>query len=306
LGITNYEKTKKQNVMKNFILINTLLLFWGIASSQSVLNGSLTSTCLENGYNTTTDCVAGWTASHGNPSVYGTIEENTWAWMWSHSKKGEGIITNYTFEAGKTYQISFRIKTSTNVSNPNLIVLNSTANIRAVSTLTAKTGSYDLPTIPKSSELIWSKPIGKNINNWHTINLSFTPIINNSQLWFYPLMTAPANSNGGALIQMEIDDVVITAPNDEIDSEINSTDTGLLSPNPSLAGELIRFATRSEDITQMMIIDYEGNSKSLTHIKINNKQIGFELDDTCKPGNYIIKIIKKNNVIISKKLVVKS
>jgi hypothetical protein len=291
--------------MKNFIFTNALLLFWGIASSQSISNSSLNSSCNENGFNTKTDCVQGWTASHGNPSVHGIVGENTWAWMWSHSKKGEGIITNYNFDAGKTYQISFRTKTATNVSNPNLIVLNSTANVRSISSLITKT-SYDIPNMPVSSELIWSKPIGKNINNWHTINTIFTPKNNNSQLWFYPLMTAQANSNGGALIQMEIDDVQIKVLESEINIEANNFDFGFLSPNPSTAGEFIRLKTNPEEIRQVMIIDYKGNSKNVHYIKIDSKQIGFELEDNSKDGNYIVKIIKNNNMIISKKLVVKS
>jgi hypothetical protein len=205
--------------MKKSIVTKVLFLFWGIINAQCVTNGAMTSSCGGDGYNQPTLCVQGWQNTHGTPSVFGTVGGNTWAWMWSYStslngittNKGEGIVTNYNFVAGKTYQVSFRIRTSTNVASPSQAVLNSVANVRAVSGMVSN-GSSIVPSLPANNELIWSRIIGTNINNWQTISVSFTPTNNNSQLWFYPLMTAISASNSSAQAQMEIDDVVIIPP----------------------------------------------------------------------------------------------
>lgn len=195
--------------MKN-LFTKILFLIWGVTNAQCITNGTLNSTCQGDGYNSSS-CVQGWQASHGSPSVFGTVNANTWAWLWSHSNIGEGIFTNYNFVAGRTYQISFRVRTSTNVSNPNNTVLNSTANVRAVSGLTTTT-STTIPGALSGGQLVWQNTIGSNINNWSTVNVSYTPSQNNTQLCFYPLMTANSGSNGRAQIQMEVDDITITPP----------------------------------------------------------------------------------------------
>lgn len=189
-----------------------MLLFWGIISAQCVTNGTLTSTCSGNGYNATPSCVQGWQNSHGTPSVFGTVGQNTWAWMWSYSNTGEGIMTDYNFVAGRNYQVSFKIRTSTLVASPTQAVLNSVANVRAVSGL-VRSSSTTMPALPANNELIWSGTIGTYITpGFTTITVPYTPTANNSQLWFYPVMTASSSANNNNQVQMEIDDVVVTPP----------------------------------------------------------------------------------------------
>jgi len=190
------------------MLTKAFLLFWGFMSGQCVTNGTLNSTCSGNGYNN--GCVNGWNASHGDPTVMGTVGSNTWVWMWSHSNKGEGIVTNYNFESGRTYQISFRIKASTNVTNPTTAVQNATLNVQATSALPATSG-YIIPS-SANAQSIWTSTVANAGTSWQTITVNYTPTSNFSQLWFYPLMTANSTSNGSAQIQMEIDDVVVTPP----------------------------------------------------------------------------------------------
>jgi hypothetical protein len=226
--------------MKKIIIVTMLFLFGGIANSQTKTNNELASNYLANKHNKKINFIQGWHPSHGKPSVLGTTEKDTWVWMWSHSNLGEGVVTNYNFEVGKTYQISFRIKTSSNISKPNDVVLNSTANVRAVSGIATKTVAYEIPKIPTSSEVIWSKPVKKTLKHWKTVVVTFTPTNNNSQLWFYPLMTADANANGGARIQMEIDHVAIkmTSQSQSIKSEVVDNTITYSSLNPIKKEEL--------------------------------------------------------------------
>lgn len=195
--------------MKNLFTI-IIFFIWSITNAQCVTNGELNSTCTGNGYNSPF-CVQSWQASHGSPSVTGTVGTNTAVWMWSHSNTGEGIFTNYAFVAGRTYQISFRVRTSTSITNPTTTTLNSTANIRAVSGLTTTSGTA-IPTALASGELIWQRTIGSNIGNWSTISISYTPSQNNTQLCLYPLMTVNSALHRNAQVQMEVDDITITPP----------------------------------------------------------------------------------------------
>lgn len=195
--------------MKN-LFTKLLFLIWGITSAQCVTNGALTSTCSGNGYNSPF-CVQGWQASHGTPSVTGAVNSNNGVWLWSHSNIGEGIFTNYNFVAGRTYQVSFRVMTSTSINNPTAATLNSTANVRAVSGLTT-TSSTNIPSALNGGELIWQRTIGSNMGNWSTITISYTPSQNNTQLCFYPLMTVNSSTNRNAQVQMEVDDIAITPP----------------------------------------------------------------------------------------------
>lgn len=287
--------------MKKIIIATTLLLFGGIISGQSITNSKLTSEYPENGYSRNVNCVGGWNASHGNPSVQGTTDENTWLWMWSHSNLGEGVTTDYDFQAGKTYQVTFKIKTSSNVSNPNDVVLNSTANVRAVSGMTAAV-SNEMPKVPYASEVIWSKPIGISMNGWKTVKVNFTPENDNSQLWFYPSMTANANENGGARVQMEIDDVVVTpiAKNPAADNSFT-----VLSSNPIKKGELMKIKTNTNEVVEVALFDMAGNLKTVPFTKADNTTIEFMIGDNFKNGIYTLTILNDNNSVSSKNIIIK-
>ncbi len=195
--------------MKNLFTL-MLFLIWNISNAQFITNGTLNSTCQGDGYNAPS-CVQGWQASHGTPSVVGTVGNNTSAWMWSYSNTGEGIYTNYNFQAGKTYQVSFKIRTSTKNGSATSAVLNSLAIVKAVSGLTTSS-STQMPVALNGGEVIWQRTIGTNINTPDIITVCYTPTRNNSQLCFYPLMTALSSANGNNQVQMEIDDVFVTPP----------------------------------------------------------------------------------------------
>lgn len=220
--------------MRRIIFTKALLLFWGFVSAQCITNGTLNSTCSGNGFNATANCVNGWRASHGTPSVYGTVGGNTWAWLWSHSNTGEGILTNYNFQQGRTYQVSFNVRATTNINNPNATVMSSTLNVRAASGISGG-DSVSIPTT-SGSQNIWSSTMTNAGNGWNTINVSFTPTSNHTQLWIYPLMAANSINNGSAQIQMEVDNVVITPP---VTSVFHFQDSGGVARTDFCIGENI-------------------------------------------------------------------
>lgn len=197
--------------MRNFKLTSLLVLFYGIMTGQCITNSSLDATCITNGgYNN--NCVSGWTASHGTPTTAGTVGGNTWAWMWSRSGVGEGILTNYNFELGRTYQVSFKVRASSNVPNSSF-VMNSSLNAVATAGITGSS-NITIPT-PSTNQSIWSST-ATNLTlstSWTTIIRTFTPSNNFSQLWLYPSMITTDPSNSLAQIQMEVDDIVVTLTN---------------------------------------------------------------------------------------------
>lgn len=289
--------------MKKIIIM--LLLFGEMVNAQTIVNSALDSDFLGNVYNKKANCVRGWNASHGNPSVYGTVGANTWAWMWSHSNLGEGIVTDYDFQAGRTYQISFVIKTSSNVSNPNEVVLNSTVNVRAVTGISPKLATYNIPDLPLTSEIIWSKPVDVAMHNWKKISVNFTPTNHNSQLWFYPLMTANANANGGARIQMEIDDVFIMPVSKNQKIEVNQNRIIALSPNPVKKGEILKITTKTSEVKETAIYDLNGNSRNLAFTKIDSNTMEVAIDNNFKNGIHMLNIINYDNTIFRKKIIIK-
>ena len=163
--------------MKNFFLTVALLLIGELIYAQSISNSEKT--------------------------------EETKQWMWSHSNLGSGININYYFEKDKTYEITFWVKTSSNIAKPNKKVLQSSINIRTASNSTYNTLEYTLPKFTEYSEMVWSQKANEKFNEWQQKKIHFTPEYNNMQLWFYPLMSAKANDNGGARIEMEIDKITI-------------------------------------------------------------------------------------------------
>lgn len=236
--------------MKKIIFTKLLLLFWGITNAQCLINnGTLNSSCIGDGYNTGNQCVANWQASHGTPTAMGTIGGNTWAWMWSYGNKGEGIMTNYNFQVGQTYQISFRVRATTNISNPNATVLSSQLLMRATSGLTS-TSSTTIPT-PSSVQTIWSNTVANVGSTWITVDIPFSPSTNFSQLWFYPLMTASSAENGHAQIQMEVDDIAISPI---VTASLFFQDTAGTRKSDFCAGETIYMnGTNSTNETQYYI-----------------------------------------------------
>ncbi|MFC7774226.1 hypothetical protein [Flavobacterium sp. GCM10027622] len=136
-------------------------------------------------------------------------KEETKQWMWSHSNLGSGINVDYFFEKDKTYEITFWVKTASNISKPNKKVLQSSITLRTATNTTFNNLDYTLPNFTEFSEVVWTQKANEKFNEWQQKKIYFTPEYNNMQLWFYPLMVAKANDNGGARIEMEVDKISI-------------------------------------------------------------------------------------------------
>jgi hypothetical protein len=145
-----------------------------------------------------------------------SINKETNRWAWSHSNLGNGINVDFYFEKDKTYEITFWVKTSSNISKPSKKALQqSTINIRTASNASYNTLEYTLPSFTEYSEVVWSQKASEKFNQWQQKKIYFTPEYNNMQLWFFPLMTAKANDNGGTRLEMEIENISIKTVSDK-------------------------------------------------------------------------------------------
>ena len=143
--------------MKKIVVIIAIFLTTFLSYSQTLTNGSLSGNCTGNGFSAPS-CIKGWAASHGTPTVLGNINNNTWAWLTVSKDTSEGIYTNYNFTAGKTYEISFKVKAYTNIEAIESKLQNPTVNIRATSALVHSTSKKPLQ-IEENSQLICSKAV---------------------------------------------------------------------------------------------------------------------------------------------------
>ena len=192
-------------------LYTILIIFiWSFTNAQCIMNGSLDATCLSNNGIT---CIGNWQATHGSPSSSGVVNSNTWVWMWSHSNRGEGIYTNYNFVQGQNYQISFDIKTDTNISNPNNTVLNSLVLVKAFNGLTTSSGDAVPANLISNGQVILQSTIATyRSNNWTRVTINYVPNQNYTQLCFFPYMNANSRANGSAQVEMEIDNIEVIPP----------------------------------------------------------------------------------------------
>ncbi|WBX75281.1 hypothetical protein PG911_11490 [Tenacibaculum ovolyticum] len=188
---------------KNYLITLILLLssFFIQAQCDDVSNGAFEmGACADADDAFTLGCVQGWNASHGTPSVFGT-GTTTRAWMWGNYGRGEGIYTDYSFIAGETYEVKFKIKKTSAFT----IIPNSRAIFRAVTGLNPS-ASTTFPSMPSGSEVVYSSLMTTDLNAGEkTVSFNFTATVNNSQLWIYP-----QNSANGRQVNLEIDDLSIT------------------------------------------------------------------------------------------------
>lgn len=124
--------------MKKIVFIGLTSILCFISNAQQLSNGSLSGTCTGNGF-TAPSCIKGWYSSHGDPTVLGNSNSNTWAWLNISNGNSDGIFTNYNFIIGKTYKISFRIKTLSTVENSFFPVANVVATTGLITTSNSKT-----------------------------------------------------------------------------------------------------------------------------------------------------------------------
>ena len=120
--------------------------------------------------------VVGWAQSHGVPTLPGRG-----VWMWASNVEGSGVVTNASFTSGVQYRVTMWVQTH----NPNGTINVHIANGVPYGTTTSAAFPFS----------VWSKQsVYYNtlvFTAAQDITFDFTANANYSQMWFYPLMTAP-------------------------------------------------------------------------------------------------------------------
>jgi hypothetical protein len=289
--------------MKKIIFIGLTSVLCFISNAQQLSNGSLSGTCTGNGF-TAPSCIKGWYSSHGNPTVLGNSNTNTWAWLSISKDNSDGIFTDYNFIIGKKYQISFKIKTLSTVGNSFFPMAN------VIATTGLKGSSSRIPVGSENNETIWSKGVNKKTNgNWQTVTITYTPTKSNAQLWFYPSVEYISKLNENGKVQMEIDDIEVNSINDNlVSNNLNSTiqpsATAYIVPNPAYRGQLTKLFINPNEVNEVALINVNGDMKKLNFIPLDTKTISFILDFTTSRGFHTLEVVKKNGSILTKKLIV--
>ncbi|MCO6162408.1 T9SS type A sorting domain-containing protein [Flavobacterium sp. NRK F7] len=297
--------------MRTTLLLATFLLtsFFGI--SQNLTNGSLSGNCIGNGFSAPS-CIKGWAASHGTPVVSGNLNTNTWATLRVTKENGGGIYTNYAFEVGKKYEISFKVKAVTNLNAEEIKAQNPSVNVRTASNL-SNTTSDKLPKIEETSELAWAFEVNKAKSFWQIVRFTFIPIQNNAQLWFYPSVDNATKLGMSSMVQMEIDDITVQELRDNHLVHFQSTsqtysddfvESVVVVSNPIFRGRVSKIFTNDSNLKEISLIDLSGNIKNINFTIANKETINFVLDEATAPTIYTLKMTHQNGKIITKKIIV--
>ncbi len=297
--------------MRTTLLLATFLLtsFFGI--SQNLTNGSLSGNCIGNGFSAPS-CIKGWAASHGTPVVSGNLNTNTWATLRVTKENGGGIYTNYAFEVGKKYEISFKVKAVTNLNAEEIKAQNPSVNVRTASNL-SNTASDEQPKIEESSELAWAFEVNKSKSFWQVVRFTFIPIQNNSKLWFYPSVDNAIKLGVNSMVQMEIDDITVQELSDnhlvhfQNTSQTYSDDfveSLVVVSNPIFRGHVSKIFTNDSNLKEISLIDLSGNTKNINFTIANKETINFVLDEATAPTIYTLKMTHQNGKTITKKIIV--
>jgi len=193
--------------MKTIFIYFSLFVFtnWLYGQDPSCLqNGNFSTACTN--VNTisgicptwTNDCGAGWIRSHGSPQmipyriiVAGHEVTGFHAYMWSvnvQDVRGEGMFTPYNFITNNSYDLKFRINTSTNG--------NATGSVKfyAVNNLTQSPLTACGNLVPDNAQKQLIGEYNGLSNGWVNISFLFIPTANYSQIWIYP--SATLNTTG--------------------------------------------------------------------------------------------------------------
>lgn len=295
--------------MKKIFLTQIVFLLFIMMNAQQITNGGLDGSCSGNGF-AAPSCIKGWSASHGTPTVLRNADNNSWAWLSTNGKTNEGIFTNYNFVAGKTYFISFKIKTYINANNSEYRKAKAKANILATNDLNASSNT-DILKISETSEVVLTSSISNKISNWETIRITFTPNKNNTQLWFFPSMKNSPKFNKNTKAQMEIDDIEInTSENNTFDTIIEmennekETITENIFPNPIYRGQLLNITANPKNVNEVALFSMSGEKQKITFDKLDSHTISFNINNSIAKGIYILNIVKNNNTTIRQKIIV--
>lgn len=175
-----------------------LTSFVSHVQAQCIVNGGFTN---NNGsVNSIGNTVPGWSVSHGTPSLFGNGSQDPFSiWMWSYSSGGEGVYTNYAFQAGRTYRICMDVLCGNLPGSLGFQV--------GIFNVWASNNNFGLPPAANPNrQVIFSG----NVTNqtFQTMTWVFTPTQNYAHLWICPFMTQFANAPAEQYM-IQIDNIAI-------------------------------------------------------------------------------------------------
>jgi hypothetical protein len=168
---------------------------------QCIVNGDFASWCGHTSADCSSsfdqDCVPNWKKSHGSPTFVpgATAAQNAIFMFASTGAHGEGIFGSYNFEANHQYTV--KVAAVNGGDNGNLVVL--AANNIGESSY-SDCGGQDLPHVVGTTIIMNQFLQGGGSMTEYTI--TFTPLINYSQVWIYP-------STFGQKMEMTVDYISI-------------------------------------------------------------------------------------------------
>ncbi|MGH1336841.1 MAG: T9SS type A sorting domain-containing protein [Aureispira sp.] len=184
----------------------------------------------------TANKVPHWEKGRRSPTIF-SYATNPFAWMWSKNHVIESIVAEYPFETGKTYTVTFDIRTDDDDGNSSVFSFDvaryASANVYAIN----KAESASVP----SSTSWWADPIwtyhwsaGQSKwfsdfsgSSWHTVSVSFTAPNDRDAIMIFPHLGMRPRS--GQAIMMVDNITIIGEPENEFhfqkDAAVNSTPT---------------------------------------------------------------------------------
>lgn len=150
--------------------------------------------CSENALAFQLGCIPDWEAVYGTPSIRdngGAFEGQKFAFCYTQLRvaepkyRGESILLNYSFEAGKTYKIKYARRSRIVFWNSNTGL-----EIKWILTngLTSTSPNDGVQPIPSQHQTI-ATITGSHTNQWVIDEYCFTPNQNYNQLWMRNIMT---------------------------------------------------------------------------------------------------------------------
>jgi len=164
-------------------------------------------------------CLQDWEVTNGTPAIYRDVDGFGAAQQGSqymflgvdNTVIGEGAALKYTFQAGKSYQITFARKNASPGTqlNINYVLLQSAIPY----TYNTGVGASAVPAIPGSAYVAHTDNNYSN-NTWQVITIT-TPVLTSSysRLWFRPSWTTPGQGQAFLLVDsLCIQEVPVSSP----------------------------------------------------------------------------------------------
>ncbi|HAS41118.1 MAG TPA: hypothetical protein DCS93_11600 [Microscillaceae bacterium] len=141
--------------------------------------------------------VTDWAQSHGTPGIKvgAPGQGNNAAWMWAFDNRSEGIVTNVSFEKGKSYRLKFWVQTNQSAGSFYVKIANGVPAYTNTAT--------DIPAATASQTVVTD---GFTYTSWTEKTITFTADANYAQLWIYPELATVTNTG---IAELTVDAITI-------------------------------------------------------------------------------------------------